>query len=530
MTTVSKVGELSPLKRAIVELREMRTRLDELERARSEPIAIVGMGCRFPGGVIDPDSFWQLLQGGVDAVTEVPPERWDVDAYYDPDPDRPGKMYTRHGSFLKDVDQFDPRFFGISPREAVSMDPQQRLLLEVAWEALENAGQAADHLIDSDTGVFIGISSGDYLLQPGGPASVDAYFGTGTSMSAAAGRLSYLLGLRGPSIALDTACSSSLVAAHLACQSLRSRECRLALAGGVNLILSPYAHLVFSKARMLAADGRCKTFDAAADGYVRGEGCGMIVLKRLGDAVADRDRILAVIHGTAVNQDGRSGGLTVPNGPAQEALIRRAVAASGIEPAQVGYVEAHGTGTALGDPIEIRALAAALGAGRPREQPLIVGSVKTNLGHLESAAGMAGLIKAVLVLRHREIPPHLHFRQPSPHIPWSELPVTVPTEAMPWPAAYERRIVGVSSFGFTGTNAHLVLEAAPVPEPAAADVDRPLHVLPVSARTEEALTVLSSPPRQIRTNPTDAALQAEHPVLQSFFELSVHQGSTRSRY
>jgi acyl transferase domain-containing protein/SAM-dependent methyltransferase len=492
VTTTSSGGELSPLKRAIVELRELRTRLDELERVRSEPIAVVGVGCRFPGGVSDPNSFWRLLRDGVDAVTEVPPERWDVEAFYDADPDRPGKMYARHGAFVKDVERFDPRFFGISPREAVSMDPQQRLLLEVAWEALENAGQAADKLLDSDTGVFVGIGPGDYLLRPAGAASVDAYFGTGTSMSAAAGRLSYVLGLRGPSVALDTACSSSLVAAHLACQSLRSGECRLALVGGVNLILRPYTHLAFSKARMLAVDGRCKTFDAAADGYGRGEGCGVVVLKRLSDAVADRDLILATIRGTAVNQDGRSGGLTVPNGPAQEALIRRAVAASGIEPAQVGYVEAHGTGTALGDPIEIRALAAALGAGRPPERRLIVGSVKTNFGHLESAAGIAGLIKAVLALRHGEIPPHLHFRQPNPHIPWSELPVAVPTEITPWPAAYERRIVGVSSFGFTGTNAHLVLEAAPVAEPAAARVDRPLHVLALSARNEEALITLSS--------------------------------------
>ncbi len=487
MTTTPGVDDLSPLKRAIVELREMRSRLEEVERARTEPIAVVGMGCRFPGGGDDPESFWRLLRDGVDAIPEVPPGRWDLDAYYDPDPEAPGKMYARHGSFLKDIDRFDPRFFSISPREAHHMDPQQRLLLEVAWEALENAGQAADALLDSDTGVFVGISTNDYANKGVDTATLDAHFGSGNSMSAAAGRLSYVLGLQGPSVSLDTACSSSLVAVHLACQSLRNRECRLALVAGVNVVLNPYAHVLFCKARMLAPDGRCKTFDAAADGYVRGEGCGVVVLKRLSDAVADRDRILAVIRGTAVNQDGRSGGLTVPNGLAQENLIRRALAASGIEPAQVSYVEAHGTGTSLGDPIEMRALGSALGAGRPADRPLVVGSVKTNVGHLESAAGVAGLIKVVLALQHREIPPHLHFHLPSPHIRWSELPVTVPTELRPWPAGYDRRIAGVSSFGFTGTNAHIIVESAPEQAPTRAEAERPLHLLALSARSDEGL-------------------------------------------
>ena len=491
MTSTPLADDLSPLKRAIVELREMRSRLEEVERARTEPIAVVGMGCRFPGGADTPESFWRLLRQGVDAVTEVPPDRWDVDAFYDPDPDSPGRMYARHGSFLKDIDRFDPQFFGISPREAHGMDPQQRLLLEVAWEALEDAGQPADRLVESDTGVFVGISTNDYMMKGVDITSLDAHFGSGNAMSAAAGRLSYVLGLQGPSVSLDTACSSSLVAVHLACQSLRSGECGMALAAGVNFILNPYLHIMFCKARMLAPDGRCKTFDAAADGYVRGEGCGVVVLKRLGDAVADRSRILAIIRGTAVNQDGRSGGLTVPNGPAQEALIRRAVLASGVEPGQVGYVEAHGTGTSLGDPIEMRALGAALGPGRPRDRPLIVGSVKTNLGHLESAAGIAGLIKVVLSLEHGEIPPHLHLRQPNPHILWSELPIVVPTELAPWPAAYPRRIAGISSFGFTGTNAHLVVEAAPAPEPEEAEADRPLHLLTLSARREESLTALA---------------------------------------
>ena len=486
MTTPAKIEELSPLKRAILELRDMRSRLDEIERARTEPIAVVGLGCRFPGGADGPESFWSLLRDGVDAITEVPPERWSVDAFYDPDPDAPGKMYARHGGFVSGVDRFDPRFFGIAPREALSMDPQQRLLLEVAWEALEHAGQAPEELLDSDTGVFVGISTNDYAFRGADISHLDAYFGSGNSMSAAAGRLSYVLGLQGPSVSLDTACSSSLVAVHLACQSLRSRECRLALVGGVNLILNPYPYMLFCKARMLAVDGRCKTFDAAADGYVRGEGCGVVVLKRLADAVADRDRILAVVRGTAVNQDGRSGGLTVPNGTAQEAVIRRALSAAGIQGADVAYVEAHGTGTALGDPIEIRALASSLGPGRPPERPLLVGSVKTNVGHLESAAGVAGLIKAVLSLHHGEIPPHLHLRRPNPYVPWAELPITIPTERMSWPAGYERRIAAVSSFGFTGTNAHVVLEAQGAAAAPTGEADRPRHVLALSARTETA--------------------------------------------
>jgi acyl transferase domain-containing protein/SAM-dependent methyltransferase len=487
MTARPATDELSPLKRAIVELREMRARLDEAERARTEPIAVVGMGCRFPGGADDPESFWRLLRDGVDTVTEVPSSRWDLEAYYDADPDAPGKMYARHGSFLKDIDRFDPRFFGISPREAHNMDPQQRLLLEVAWEALEDAGQAAEKLLDSDTGVFVGIGTNDYANKGVDTGTLDAYFGSGNSMSAAAGRLSYVLGLQGPSVSLDTACSSSLVAVHLACQSLRNRECVLALVAGVNVVLNPYAHVIFCKARMLAPDGRCKTFDAAADGYVRGEGCGVVVLKRMSDAVLDRDRILAVIRGTAVNQDGRSGGLTVPNGLAQENLIRRALAASDLAPAEVSYVEAHGTGTALGDPIEMRALGSALGVDRPRDSPLVVGSVKTNLGHLESAAGVAGLIKVVLALQHGEIPPHLHFHDPNPHIRWSELPVTVPTALMPWPAAYDRRIAGISSFGFTGTNAHVIVEAAPTPVATPAEARRPLHLTALSARSAPAL-------------------------------------------
>lgn len=321
-----------------------------------EPIAILSIGCRFPGGN-DPERFWHLLHHGVDAITEVPPDRWDVDAFYDPEPATPEKMNTRWGGFLEQVDQFEPWFFGISGREAELMDPQQRLLLEVTWEALENAGLAADELSGSRTGVFIGISNSDYArLLYGDLSDITAYSATGTCLSVAANRISYLLNFRGPSVALDTACSSSLVSVHLACQSLRGGESDLCVAGGVNLILSPEGTITFSQARMMAPDGRCKTFDARADGYVRGEGCGMVVLKRLSDALRDGDHVLAVIRGSAVNQDGLTNGLTAPNGPSQQAVIRQALQNAGVEPARISLVETHGTGTSLGDPIEVRSL------------------------------------------------------------------------------------------------------------------------------------------------------------------------------
>ena len=488
---------LSPVKRAILELREMRAKLDELEWEKTEPIAIIGMGCRFPGDANDPASTWRLLRDGVDAISEVPPDRWDIDAFYDPDPDKPGKMSTRWGGFVKDVDKFDADLFGISPREAVGMDPQQRLLLTVAWEALEHAGQAPHTLMGSPTGVFVGIASFDYTqmqMQFLDHTRIDAYWATGASHSIASGRLSYVLGLQGPSMSLDTACSSSLVAVHLACQSLRSRECNLALAGGVNLILVPELLINFSKAHMMAADGRCKTFDATADGFVRGEGAGVIVLKRLTDAVADGDNILALIRGSAMNQDGRSNGITAPNGPSQQAVIRKALQQAGVTPSEISYVECHGTGTALGDPIEVQSLGAVLAAGRSPDNPVIIGSIKTNIGHLETAAGVAGLIKVVLALQHQEIPPHLHFQEPNPHIPWEELGVTVPTSRTPWPARQGRRLAGVSSLGFSGTNAHVILEEAPVThqqESARSVLERPLHLLNISARTETALQALA---------------------------------------
>ncbi|NEO89217.1 MAG: polyketide synthase, partial [Moorea sp. SIO3G5] len=357
-----------------------------------EAIAIIGLGCRFPGAR-NPEEYWRLLCNGVDAIIEVPADRWDIDAFYDPKPGTPGKMSTRWGGFLEQVDQFDPQFFGITPREAVYIDPQQRLLLEVAWEALDNAGQVVEKLAHSNTGVFVGISASDYhqRFQQGGYSVINAYMGTGNALSIAANRLSYLFDFRGPSMAIDTACSSSLVAVHLACQSLQSRESNLALAGGVNLLLSPELTIIVSQAQMMATDGRCKTFDARANGYVRGEGCGIVVLKRLEDAIRDNDNIIALIKGSAVNQDGRSNGLTAPNGPSQEAVIRQALANAGVAPAQINYVEAHGTGTPLGDPIEAEALGAVLSQDRSPDNPCMIGSAKTNIGHLESAAGIAGL-------------------------------------------------------------------------------------------------------------------------------------------
>ena len=483
------------MQKALVKLEKMQTKLNALERAKNEPIAIIGMACRFPGGADTPQKFWQLLRDGIDTIGEVPKSRWDIDAYYDPDPDAPGKMCTRFGGFLADVEHFAPQFFGISPREALTLDPQQRLLLEVSWEALENANQVPEE--SSSTGVFIGIANSDYAkVLAVAPEGLSAYSGTGTTLSVAAGRLSYTLEFTGPCMAIDTACSSSLVAIHLACQSLRQQECQMALAGGVNLILTPEVNVVFSKARMMAPDGRCKTFDAAANGYVRGEGCAVIALKRLSDAVASGDNILALIRGSAVNQDGASGGLTVPSGPSQEAVIRQALVSGSVNPAEVSYIEAHGTGTSLGDPIEMGALGAVFGKKRDVEaDPLLIGSVKTNVGHLEAAAGIAGVIKSVLALQHGEIPPHLHFNEPNPHIAWDEMPIKVVTERTAWPKEKKKRIVGVSSFGFSGTNAHIVLEASTGHNKRAGkntNVAPAPHLLALSAKRSDELKALTA--------------------------------------
>src|SRR5690606_32737424 len=465
---LERLSRLPPKRLALLAAR-LQTRVEELEGARREPIAIVGLSCRFPGGADSPEAFWQLLREGVDAIREVPASRWDVDALYDPDPDAAGKTATRWGGFIEDEHAFDAAFFGISPREAAGMDPQQRLLLELSWEALERASIAPDALTGTPTGVFVGISNSDYfrIHERAGLASLDAYTASGSAHSVAAGRIAYVLGLQGPAIAVDTACSSSLVAVHLAVQSLRAGECSMALAGGVNLLLAPEVTVALSRMRMMAADGRCKTFDARADGFVRGEGCGVVVLKRLSDALASGDRVLAVVVGSAANQDGATNGLTAPNGLAQRQVLRRALQDARLDPARVGLVETHGTGTVLGDPIEVEALAEVL--GRAGDAPCRLGAVKTNIGHLEGAAGIAGFIKAVLALHHEAVPPNLHFREPNPHLALGGTRFEIPTRPLPWPAGGDRH-AGVSSFGFGGTNAHLVLrEAPPAEAPPAAD-------------------------------------------------------------
>ncbi|MGO9606246.1 MAG: beta-ketoacyl synthase N-terminal-like domain-containing protein [Candidatus Binataceae bacterium] len=492
--------------------------VSQVREANAEAIAIIGIGCRLPGAK-DVRAFWNLLRNGVDAIREVPPERFDLRDFFDPDPAVPGKMVTRWGGFVEQVDQFDAHFFGISPREAARMDPQQRLLLEVAWEALEDAGQVRERLAGTPTGVFIGISNNDYgRIQFNNPDRIDAYAGTGNALSIAANRISYVFDFRGPSIAIDTACSSSLVAVHQACCSLRSGESTLALAGGVNLILSPAITINFSKAGAMAPDGRCKTFDARANGYVRGEGAGIVALKPLTQALADGDPIYAVIRGSAVNQDGRSNGLMAPNPLAQEAVLREAYRRAGVSPGDVQYVEAHGTGTLLGDPIEAKALAAVLAPGRPRERPCLLGSVKTNLGHLEAAAGVAGLIKVALALKHREIPPSLNFKEPNPHIPFDQLQLRVQTALDPWPAEPGPALAGVSSFGFGGTNAHVVLQEAPRSDSgirnAGCVAQNPQseicnanssYLLPLSTRSPEALRSLARDYQDFLTRPESAA-------------------------
>ena len=455
------------------------------------PIAVIGIGCRFPGAN-NPELFWQLLHNGTDAITEIPPSRWDLSSFYSPKQVESGKMYTRWGGFLDQVDQFEPSFFGISPREAQRMDPQQRLVLEVSWEALESAGIVPEKLSGSRTGVFIGISNSDYnRLLYKNFSTIAPYNSTGTAFCVAANRLSYALNLKGPSVAIDTACSSSLVAVHFACQSLESGESDLGLVGGVNLILSPEGHITFSQARMMSADGRCKTFDASADGYVRGEGCGVVVLKRLADAQRDEDNILAVIKGSAINQDGMTNGLTAPNGPSQRAVICQALEKAGVTPAQISYVEAHGTGTSLGDPIEFKSLKAVLMQERSPDQPCWLGSVKTNIGHLESAAGVAGLIKVILAMQHREIPPHLHLNQLNPYVSLEGTTFTIPTEHQPWLTGTQKRLAGVSSFGFGGTNCHVVLEEAPPRKDRNTEQGDKLHLLSLSAESDQALKKLA---------------------------------------
>ena len=486
--TPENSGELSPIKRAFLALDEAQSRLARVEAAASEPIAIIGLGCRVPGGGDNPQEFWNLLRNGTDAICEVPRDRWDHDALYDPDPGAPGKISTRFGGFLSTIDGFDPGFFGLSPREAQGLDPQHRLMLEVCWETLEHAGQAADSLVGSATGVFVGAAGNDYSyeqLKTRDPALLDAHFASGIAHSTLSGRLSYILGLQGPSVTIDTACSSSLVAVHLACQALRTGDCHMALAGGVNLILGPDIFTALSQARMLAPDGKCKAFGAGADGFGRAEGCAVVALKRLSDARADGDRVIAQILGSAVNQDGASSGLTAPNGPAQEAVIRMALKRAGVTPEDVGYVETHGTGTSLGDPIEAGALAGVF-RKHSKSDPLLIGSVKSNLGHLEAAAGATGLLKLALSLQKGHIPASLHASEPSPLIDWDDMPISVSGQPCEWQARKGRRIGGVSSFGFSGTNAHIVLGDV---EPATTDDSKSSEVpmiLALSAAGESA--------------------------------------------
>ena len=487
-------------------------------------IAVVGRACRFPGGADDPASFWRLLREGRSAIGRIPSGRFDLASLYDPDPDRPGRMYMRQGGFLDKVDGFDAEFFKISPREAAQMDPQQRLFLEVGWEAIEDAGLTAQALEGSATGVFAGVLSTDYAHLGPDLGRVDAHYYTGLNSGFIAGRLSFFLGATGPSLTIDATCSSSLVAIHLACQSLISGESDLALAGGVNLILSPEVSVFLCKAKVMSPSGQCRAFDAAADGMVRGEGAGVVVLKRLADAVRDGDRVLAVIRGSAVNHDGASGGLTIPNPKAQAELYRQALARAGVPPASVAYVEAHGTGTRLGDPIELTSLAEVYGAGRPADAPLLIGSAKTNVGHLDSAAGIVNFIKAVEILRHREVPPSLHFETPNPEFAWGDHPIRVAAKRTPLEGRGGPLRVGVSSFGLSGVNAHVVLEEsgeAEVDEESTRLPSRP-HLVALSARTPEALRVVAA-------DAVRALADVAPPRLEEFCSTLLHRRTPMER-
>ena len=476
--------------RARKTIRELREKLRAAEAAnRPEPIAVIGMGIRFPGCGSNIHQFWRMIVEGRDAVNGIPPDRWDCDAHYASEPGIPGKINTRQAAFLDDVRRFDAAFFDITPREATRMDPQQRIFLETAWHALEDAGLPKVRLAGTDTGVFVGVHSQsvDYqAMQFEDLASVDAYSATGTAHDMIAGRLAYWLDLHGPAVAVNTACSSSLLATNLACQSLRAGDCSLALAGGINLLLARGSTVAAAQLQLLSPDGRCKPFDSRADGMGRGEGCGVVVLKKLEAARRDGDRVLAIIRGSAVNQDGSTNGLTAPNGLSQRQVLTRAIRNAGVEPREIGYVEAHGTGTSLGDPIEVEALSDVLGEGGRRDVPCTLGAVKANIGHLEGAAGIAGLIKTVLVLRNRWLPPVTNLKQLSPHLAIDDTVLSIPHQGRQWTA--ERRLAGVSSFGWSGTNVHVVLEEAPASsEPVAPEEVWPLVL---SAQSPEALRIL----------------------------------------
>jgi len=489
---MSAPQELTPLQKAALAIKELRARLDAAEAARVEPIALVGMACRFPGAR-DCDEFWRLLAEGRDAIAEVPPERWDLAHYFDANPNAPGKINTRYGGFIDRVDGFDAAFFGISAQEAERMDPQQRLLLQTAWHALEDAGLPPTNLRGTRCGVFVGITQNDYgQMQMAGPETdIQAYTGTGNGFCFAAGRLAYALGAQGPAFAVDTACSSSLVALHQACQALRNGECELALVAGVQLNLAPQMQIFLARTQSFSPDGRCRSFDAAANGFVLGEGIGVVVLRRLSDAQRRGEAIRALVRGSAVNHGGAASGLTVPSEAAQESVVRDALAQAKLAPDDIDFIEAHGSATELGDPIEVGALRAVFGA-RPADRPLRLGAVKSNCGHLSAAAGIAGLIKSVLMLEHERIAPNLHFRTPSPRIDWDGFPVRVPVAVEPWPRCERPRRAGVSSFGLSGTNAHVVVEEAPLPSVETATVaERPQHLLALSARSPAALAALA---------------------------------------
>ncbi|MFD5134392.1 beta-ketoacyl synthase N-terminal-like domain-containing protein [Streptomyces olindensis] len=478
------------LRRSLDAVRTLREQVGRLRARTEEPVAVVGLGCRFPGGADTPERFWDLLREGRDGIVDVPADRWPGERWYAPDRDTPGTAYTRRGGFLAEgAHAFDASFFGVPDAEAREMDPQHRLLLEASWQALEHAGLLSGTRAEQRIGVFVGISGSENALRPRPLRDAGPYTATGSAISVAAGRVAHTLGLRGPALAVDTACSSSLLAVHLAVESLRRGECAAAVAGGVSAMLSPAVMVALSRMEALAADGRCKVFDAAADGYARAEGCGMVALMRAGDAAAVRAPVLALIRGSAVNHDGRTSGLTVPNGRAQRELIGKALETARTDPHDVDYLEAHGTGTPLGDPIEVRAAADVLCAGRMSEAPLRIGAVKSNVGHLEAAAGVAGLIKTVLALRHGEIPGNLHLRTPNPRLGVERLPVVLNDRTTPWPVRADGRprTAGVSSFGFSGTNVHVVVTEPPAVPPRETGPERPAHVLALSARDPQGL-------------------------------------------